>query len=307
VGAVIAMSVILVPDTYRASFPGDLEAFLAQSSGSDAFEIVVVDWQSGPSYEGIVDRLRAHPRAPRMVYARSAGRGRAAMNNLGVAHARGATLCFCADDFVPGPTFVEAHLSFHARRPDPMAVAIGPGLAPAGLRDTSSFLSWLEDSGELFGVPFPDPAATLPPGFFYVGNTSLKRSLVELAGPFDERFPFPAGDDLEYGRRLARLGSRSELVRDAWCTHDHLVTLADRRVQMTWAGRSTSMLAAQAGSAGVRRMHRERAAAREHLRSLRAWARAVPHSGPRVAMWRLALAWSFLDGYRREAFGCSGA
>jgi GT2 family glycosyltransferase len=305
-GPAVELSVIIVPDTRRSAFPGGLEAFLGQSTGPEAFELVVVDWLSGPSYEPVVDRLRAHPRAPRVVYRRSAGRGRGAMNNVGVAHARGATLCFCADDFVPGPTFVEAHLAFHARCPEPTSVAIGAGLAPDALRDASPFLEWLEDSGELFGVQFRDPAAALPPGYFYIGNASMKRSLVERAGPFDERFEFSAGDDLEYGQRLASLGMRSELVPGARCIHDHPLTLADRREQMSWAGRSSAILAAPSGSPRARAIARARATARVHLDTLRDWGRAARRDRPRAALWRLALAWAFLDGYRRETFGRDG-
>jgi hypothetical protein len=299
----VSVSVILAPDTYRASFPGGLEAFLGQSASPEAFELVVVDWESGPSYEPIVARLRARPGAPRVIYRRCAGRGRGAMNNVGVAHARGSTLVFCADDFVPGPTFVEAHRAFHARHPDPMRVAIGPALAPDAMRDASPFLEWLEDSGELFGARFRDPAAALPPGFFYVGNASMKRALLDRAGAFDERFLFPAGDDLEYGRRLATLGMRSELVPEAWCTHHHLITLADRREQMIGAGRSLAILSMPRDASRVPGIDRARAAARVSLRTVRAWGLAARRERPRAALWRLALAWSFLDGYRREAFG----
>jgi GT2 family glycosyltransferase len=279
-----------VPDTYRRSFPGGLDGFLEQTLDPQAFELVLVDWEGGPSYLPLVESARAHPRAPRIAYLRGAQRGRAALNNLAVARAAAPILCFCADDFIPGRGYAEAHLAFHAAHPDAGDVAIGPGVATPEMRRASPFLAWLEDSGELFGARFQDPSAELPAGYFYIANCSLKRALYEQAGPFDERLLFPAHDDLDYGRRLARLGMRSELVPAARCIHDHLVTLPDRRAQLEWAGTSEAILA----PAGARRL------VRLHLQTLRAWLRAARRDGPRVAWWRWSLASAFLSAYRRQ-------
>src|SRR5262245_5722126 len=239
-----ALSVILVADTYRPSFPEGFEAFLHQTADPRTFELVVVDWRDGPSYQSLVEKLRAHSRAPRVTYRRSPNRGRAAMNNLGVEITAAPIVCFCADDFIPGPSFVAAHLAYHAENPELTYVGVGPAVAPEEMRRASPFLAWLEDSGELFGARFQDRAAPLPSAFFYVGNASLKRSLMATAGRFDERLPFPACDDLHYGQRLRGLGMVSQLVPEAVCIHDHLVTLPDRREQVTWAGRAAVILSA---------------------------------------------------------------
>src|SRR5258705_9018328 len=106
-----ALSVILVPDTNRPSFPAGIGAFVRQTVGPLAFELVIADWEGGVSYRPLVDRVREEPCAPKVTYLRSPRRGRAAMNNLGMSHANAPLLCFCADDFVPGPSYVEAHLA----------------------------------------------------------------------------------------------------------------------------------------------------------------------------------------------------
>src|SRR5262249_10713609 len=108
------ISVILVPDTYRPSFPSGLDALRVQNG---RYAIVLVDWEGGPSYRHLLDGLPG-------TYARCPLRGRAAMNNLGVAKARAPLLCFLADDFVPGPGFVEAYLAHHAARPEPTRIGI---------------------------------------------------------------------------------------------------------------------------------------------------------------------------------------
>jgi len=218
------------------------------------------------------------------------------MNNAGVARARAPLLCFCADDFIPCAAFIESHLAFHAAHPQPAAVAIGPAFSPPEMRSASPFLAWLEDTGQLFGAPVHDAAQPLPEGFFYVANASLKRSLYAQAGPFDERLPFAAYDDMEYGRRLAQLGMTSELVPGASCIHDHPLTLRSRCTQLRWAGASAAILSPPSVSAGERRRH----LARVHLTALRDWLRLSRHGGLRAAWWRLSLTVAFLAGYRRQ-------
>ena len=291
-----AISVILVVDPNRASFPRGLEPFLEQTLDARAFELVVVDWEGGPPYLPILERARSHSGAPSITYLRSKGRGRAALNNLGVSRARAPILCFCADDFIPGATYVEAHLAYHTAHPEPTRVAIGAGIATDELRHVSPFLAWLEDSGELFGARFRQPSADLPAGYFYVANVSLKRSFVEQVGPFDERLPFPSHDDAEYAERLVRLGMVSELVPAARCIHDHLVTLVDRRRQCEWAGASAAILSAPQILAADRARHLKEV----RRKAFRAWCEAARRDGPRIAWWRLSLLRAFLAAYRRQ-------
>lgn len=185
----ITISVVLVTDTHRPSFPA-------------GFKLLVVDWERGPSYLPLVERVRSKPHAPPITYLRAPHRGRAVLNNLGVSQASAPLLCFRADDFIPGLSHVESHLRYHAAHPQPTRVAIGPGVATPEMRRASPFLAWLEDTGELFDARFQEPSTPLPAGYFYLGNVSLKRSLFEKNGPFNERLPFSAYDDLEYTRRL---------------------------------------------------------------------------------------------------------
>jgi hypothetical protein len=296
------ISVILVPDSFRAAFPAGLEPFLRQTADAGAFELVLVDWEGGPSYRALAERFWSQPGAPRLVYLRSPERSRAAMNNLGVSRATAPLIAFCADDFVPGPSYVAAHLAYHAAHPERVRVAIGPGHAPPRLRADSPFLAWLEDSGELFGARFREPSRALPAAYFYVANVSLKRSFCVEVGPFDERFPFPAYDDLDYGQRLARLGMVSELVPMAVCIHEHPITLAERRIHAGWAGTSAAILA----SREVRRAERGRHLAR--VQALAHWQSCATalRDGPQIAWWRLMLSSSFSSAYRRQMLTALG-
>jgi GT2 family glycosyltransferase len=74
---------------------------------------------------------------------------------------------------------------------------------------------WLEESGQLFGVPFRADMAEVPEDFFLAGNASVKRELLTRAGRFDERYSLHAGDDFEFGKRLRAAGMRAQFVPDA--------------------------------------------------------------------------------------------
>jgi hypothetical protein len=289
-----AITIILVADTFRAAFPEGLEPFLQQTVDPGTFELVLVDWAGGTSYRTLADRVLSHPGAPRITYLRCPVAARAAMNNLGLSRATTPLVGFCADDFVPSPSYVAAHLAYHAAHPERTRVAIGPGFSPPHLRAASPFLAWLEDSGELFGVRFREPSPPLPTTYFYLANVSLKRSFCDEAGPFDERLPYPAHDDLAYGRRLTQLGMVAELIGDAACVHEHLITLSDRRIQLGWAGASAAIL----GSGEVGGTERRQRPAWLDA-ALRQWSRALG-DGPRSVGWRLSLGFAFLTGYGRQ-------
>jgi hypothetical protein len=286
-----AISVILVANTFAAAFPSGLEPFLRQTADSGTFELVLVDWERGVSYGALADRLRSHPGAPRITYLRCPERARSAMNNLGLSHATAPLVGFCADDFVPEPSFIAAHLAYHAAHPERTRVAIGPGVSPPSMRAASPFLAWLEDSGDLFGVRFREPLRPLPEGYFYLANVSLKRSFCDEGGPFDLQLPFPALDDMAYGHRLARLGMVSELVPAAVCIHQHLVRLRDRRVQLRWAGTSAAILA----SREVRR-HLDWS----DVAAFRQRCKNALREGPQIAWWRLSLWSAFSTSYLRQ-------
>jgi GT2 family glycosyltransferase len=291
-----AISVIIAIEDHRSSGLAVVEAFFDQTAPRERFEVLVVAWRGGASLAVEIDRLRSRPDAPKITYLECEARGRAAKNNLGVAHASAPILCFCGDDFVPRRTFVAAHLAYHESHPEPTRVAIGAGFSPESIRAASPFIAWLEDSGDLFGVRFRDPRFSLPSTFFYVANSSIKRSLCERAGAFDERLPYPACDDSDYGERLVALGMLAELVPEASCNHDHLFTLEGRLVNVRWAGASHAILTAAEPSA----LRRARRSVALDLAPLAAWCRSILCEGPRIARWRWKLAAAYRFGYRRQ-------
>jgi GT2 family glycosyltransferase len=239
------MSVVVVVE-HTHSLGLMVEALSRQAGiARDDFEVIVVDairrrdWRDVvASYLPGVDQGIDQGLDVRLVEMAASCRAKAVNGALDLA--RAGIVLFLADDFIPHPGTLAAHLRFHQEHPALEAAAVGPGLFPERLR-RSSFRRWLEDSGSLLGVSFTNPQPYLPPGFFYVANTSVKRAMVDRAGRFDERFPFDAWDDMEFGQRLVQAGYRSHYLAEAVCEHEHAVTLAERLEHMRNAGISAAI------------------------------------------------------------------
>ena len=165
-------------------------------------------------------------------------RGRA--RNLGIDAASSDLLLFMGDDIIPTPKVVESHLKFHANYPSDNAVGLGAAIFDDELRQ-DPFRRWLDDSGIQFGVSFTSGTQTVNSDFFYVTNTSIKRSFQERAGKYDERFPFDMHDDHEMGVRMKELGIEVSFLPDAVAIHDHPLTLTERCETMRMAAQSARL------------------------------------------------------------------
>ena len=148
-------------------------------------------------------------------------------NHVGLDLANADLLLLLADDFIPRANLVSEHLKTHEEDSREELVGIGPDLFPEGDK-SNVFMEWLEDSGELFSVSFTRPAAALPPYYFYIANTSLKRSFLEKAGRFDESFPYDGMNDWEMGNRVRALGMKNVYLPGAIAIHEHIIDLPGR-------------------------------------------------------------------------------
>ena len=236
-----AASVIVALNPHDAELRDVLDAYGAQTPGTPRFELLVVDNGSRAAAAKACAEARSRHAALDVRHVPCPRRGRAAANNTGAAEARSDVLVFVADDFVPSPPLVRAHVEFH-RCTSNDAVAIGPAYFVPALAD-DPFRHWLERSGRLFGVPFASAALAWSREFFYVGNASMKRTRFEALGGFDERFGHDLVDDLEFGYRLRDAGARTHLLTRAIAWHDHAVTLDERELAMRRAGAAARLVA----------------------------------------------------------------
>lgn len=213
------------------------EALAAQATGLMDFELIFVDselsFKSMRTWQTYIDSSKSDPKFHSSFF-RIPDWTRSRASNFGVKKAKAPLILFLGGDFVPGATFVQAHLQFHDAHHDERVIGIGPGFFNQALR-RNAFRRWAEDVDNVFGTKFDEQ---LPSDFFYVANASIKKSLIIKAGWFDEDFPHEAWDDYEFGIRLSALGAQSYYLPLATATHLHAVTLQDRCDQMQKAGES---------------------------------------------------------------------
>ena len=233
---------IVVPLQEHLCFDQMLVALANQQAvGYGDFEIVAIDSLYLRDWPALLDDIKTQYPELRLTFRQiDQTRSRARQLNVGIELAKADILLMLADDFIPSPNLVSDHLKAHEQDPREELVAIGPGLFPKG-ENTNAFMKWLEDSGELFGVSFTQAPAMLPNWFFYMANTSLKRSFLEKAGRFDENFPYDAMDDWEMGNRLLAHGMRNVYLPGAIAIHEHVIDLPERCRAMEQAGESSAI------------------------------------------------------------------
>ena len=66
---------------------------------------------------------------------------------------------------------------------------------------------------------------SVPPQFFFVGNSSIKRPFLDSVGRFDERYRVHTFDDFELGLRLRVAGMTAEFVSGVGSEHHHPITM----------------------------------------------------------------------------------
>jgi hypothetical protein len=265
----------------------------AQTHPHDAIELVVVDDLRGGADASALDELRAR-HGISVVALHCASAARATRNNLAAAHASGELLIFLADDFDPCPDLVATHAAYHAWNRDPVAVGIGAGLFPDEIR-RDPFARWLEDSGQVFGVSMRRTMAVWPRTFFYAGNASIMKAGFDALQGFNERFPYDAWDDYEFGLRWAARGGYSQFLPGAAAAHRHLLTLEERCAAMRRAGASARMLE----SAHPHAPHEWRAMVMRERQPIVVGADAPAHV--RIAAYLQELEGAFRRGYLSHA------
>jgi GT2 family glycosyltransferase len=277
-------------------------ALCNQTLPAESYEVIIADSKHTLDYGAALARFRAEEEVRvRVICRRTERGGRALALNRALELAAGDLVVFLGDDFLPPPGFAEAHQRFHEEHPEREAVGVGTALLPPEYRNP--FSVWLEESGELFGVPFRADITEVPEEFFYVANASVKRGLLERAGRFDERFAHHAWDDFEYGQRLRALGARARLVPGARAAHVHHINLPERERSLRDAGAAARVLVMShpGDYAWLEGMRLPAWRHRLQVASARARLAATRTERARVVWWRARLNAALAEGYRNGA------
>lgn len=269
---------IVVPTYRRADLLDSLLVSLAaQDVDAAQFEIVVVDDGSADATGEVLDRWTAELGNLRALV-QPQNRGPAAARNRGWREATADLVLFLDDDVVASPSLVRTHIELHRRADDPDLGVLGRVDWSPSLRITP-FMHWLDRSGLQFAYDtWLRPGAVEPPyAAFYTANLSMHRGLLARSGGFDERFPYPAYEDMELAWRMTELGFRMDFNPEAQAFHNRAIDLRTFRRRMAMVGESAELVAAVQPGFPIDHGFPERGAVRRRtllaLRLRSGWAR----------------------------------
>lgn len=232
---------VVIPTKDRAeALARTLDALEAQRADGASLEVVVVDNGSSDGTPAKVRAREADAQLPIHLLERPEG-GPAAARNAGVAAASGEVLLFLGDDTEPEDEgLLLAHLGLHAGRPEPAYGVLGR-ITWTPRKPVTPFMHWLENGGPQFHYCDIEAGPVDASNYFYSSHASLKRSLFEQAGGFDERFPNAAVEDTELGVRLADAGLELDYHPELLVLHDHPTTPEQSLRRSIAVGRSAAL------------------------------------------------------------------
>lgn len=234
---------VLIPTFRRAALLDRcLRSLSRQTAQRGSMEVVVVDDGSRDSTQAVLAAWGG--RLPSLRYVeQDTNRGPAAARNRAIQEASSPLVLFLDDDIVASPELVSQHVARHAQVDDPMLGILGRVEWAPELKITA-FMRWLDRSGLQFAYDTWLRAGPIEPPYaaFYTANLSARRELLLALGGFDERFPYPAYEDIELAWRLTERGFRMEYDPDLIAFHSRAIDLATFCRRMTMVAESAELI-----------------------------------------------------------------
>lgn len=186
------------------------------------FELIVVDDGSSDNTQTVISELirSSSLKIKSFVIANS---GRAASRNSAVAHAKGELLIFYDDDIRPNPNSVQEHVNAHLNQLGSVIIG-GPYLY-----DSNKFINAFNRyRSEREALWYPEIEGVYPVKSLRIngGNFSIKKSVIEELGGFDERLTDKEDFKLAYDA-CNKLGIKVFGFNPTWVYHDDYRDLMD--------------------------------------------------------------------------------
>ncbi len=270
------------PDRLRLT----LAALGPEAEAANA-EVIVIDDASNDATAAVLAELAPGFPAPLRTTALAVNSGPGVARNAGIVLAQAPVLVFFGDDITPSPGTLDRHRAFHVEHPSDDDALLGR-IVP-GTDADSPFTRWLHDEGKQFAFGSLRPDALVPAPIFYAANCSLKRTLFDRAGGFDERFEF-GHEEHELSYRLRAAAMRLAYDPSATAEHHHPTDLYATLVRMRRFGHSYRLLTERVAAEAPPR----RPGARHRVK-----ATALAAAGPlaREATWKFLCEQAHREGY----------
>ena len=225
---------VVIPTHGRAELLARVIGRLERERDAPEFELIVVTDAAAENVDAVRASVEATRHDARLLTAERPGAS--AARNVGWRAARAPIVLFIGDDTLPEGRLLAGHMEWHRRHPEEHVAVLGR-VRWADEIEVTPFMRWL-DAGIQFD--FANIEGTdVGWGRFYTANSSIKRSLIERVGGFDEeRLPF-LYEDLDLAYRLQPFGFQLLYNREASVEHVHPVTVEE------WAGRAAAIATAE--------------------------------------------------------------
>ncbi|MDD5255172.1 MAG: glycosyltransferase [Candidatus Omnitrophica bacterium] len=174
-----------------------LESIGMQDYPRDKFEVVVVDDSPAKESVALVEAMRPQSGFA-LISLTQDHRGPAAARNAGIRQSRGELIGFIDDDCVMEQGWIKSMVDAH--RHNPAVVAVG-GVTVSAKETPPLLVSQFLANGAI-EVGIEGKRQII---FFPTCNVSFKREVFAAFG-FDETFPYPGGEDLDFFWRLFKQG-----------------------------------------------------------------------------------------------------
>jgi glycosyltransferase involved in cell wall biosynthesis len=206
------------------------------------YEIILVDDGSNDGTRESVEELQKSLSIP-LTFLRQENKGPAAARNLGIKKCSGKILLIMGDDIVATPNLVKEHVDGHNnRRPKDSAAILGFVTWSPNI-EVTPFMSWLEKGGWQFPYREIEGKTEIEWKYLMTPNISFKREfLIQNHLFFDERFPYAALEDYEFGFRFFQKGGKLFYNPDAIGYHWHHTDLDSACQRMFCVGESAKIL-----------------------------------------------------------------
>lgn len=192
---------VIIPTYNRTEVLAKTLSCLEKQETNISFEVIIVDDCSTTPVQGL--DLRDERRFTLRVLRNEKNQGRAATRNRGIRETACEYILMIDDDIWAAPGLLQAHYEAQKRIGDGVVVGRMPIAKDVNRDIWNEFYSrWTDE----LHAQMEKRKYNLPYNFFFTGNVSVSKELLERVDLFDESFKGYSGEDTELGYRLKKNG-----------------------------------------------------------------------------------------------------